>query len=57
MLWLWLWHRPVARAPSQPLVWEPPYAVGEALKRQKKKRRRNPTMRGLEDEREKGGPM
>ena len=30
-----LWHRPVATAWIRPLAWEPPYAVGEALKRQK----------------------
>ena len=35
--WLWLWCRPVASAPTEPLAWEPPYAVGAALKRQKKK--------------------
>ena len=29
---LWLWLRPAAVAPSQPLAWEPPYAVGVALK-------------------------
>ena len=37
---LWLWHRPVAAAPIQPLAWEPPYAKGEAqemAKRQKNK--------------------
>ena len=34
---LWLWHMPAAIAPIQPLAWEPPYAVGVALKRQKKK--------------------
>ena len=32
---LWLWHRSVATAPIQPLAWEPPYASGAALKRQK----------------------
>ena len=31
---LWLWHRPVAAAPIRPLAWEPPYAMGVALKRQ-----------------------
>ena len=36
---LWLWHRPVARAPIRPLAWEPPHAVGTALKRQKEKKR------------------
>jgi len=46
---LWLWRRPVAIAPIQPLAWEPPYAVGAAQeiaattttkkdKRQKKKK-------------------
>jgi len=38
---LWLWRRPVATAPIQPLAWEPPYAAGaaqEMAKRQKKKR-------------------
>ena len=36
MALLWLWCRPVATALIQPLVWEAPYAVGAALKRQKK---------------------
>jgi len=27
---LWLWHRPVATAPIQPLAWESPYAAGAA---------------------------
>ena len=27
---LWLWRRPVAAAPIQPLAWEPPYAEGAA---------------------------
>ena len=31
---LWLWCRPAAAAPIRPLVWEPPYAAGAALKRQ-----------------------
>ena len=34
---LWLWHQPAATAPIRPLAWEPPYAVGVALKRQKKR--------------------
>ena len=34
---LWLWCRPAAVAPIGPQAWEPPYAVGAALKRQKKK--------------------
>ena len=36
---LWLWHRPEATALIRPLAWEPPYAVGAALKRQKKKKK------------------
>ena len=32
---LWLWCRSAAVAPIRPLAWEPPYAVGAALKRQK----------------------
>ena len=29
---LWLWCRLAAAAPIQPLAWEPPHAVGVALK-------------------------
>ena len=35
---LWLWCRPVSKAPFRPLAWEPPYAAGVALKRPKKKK-------------------
>ena len=35
---LWLWCRPVATAPIQPLAWEPPYAEGVALKRQQQQK-------------------
>ena len=38
---LWLWRRPAVVAPIRPLAWEPPYAVGVALKRQKKKKYKN----------------
>ena len=34
---LWLWHRPAAAAPIQPLAWELPYAAGVAIKGKKKK--------------------
>ena len=37
---LWLWCRPAAVALIRPLAWEPPYAVGVALKRQKTKKER-----------------
>ena len=36
---LWLWHGPAATTPIWSLAWEPPYAVGAALKRPKKKKR------------------
>ena len=35
---LWLWHRPEATAPMKSLAWEPPCAVGAALKDKKKKK-------------------
>jgi len=35
---LWLWCRPAAEAPMQPLAWELPYAMGVALKKKKKKK-------------------
>ena len=38
---LWLWCRLAAVALIRPLAWEPPYAVGMALKRQEKKKKRN----------------
>ena len=31
-----LWCRPAATGPIEPLAWEPPYAMGEALKRPQK---------------------
>ena len=37
---LWLWHRPAATAPVGPLAWEPPYATGVALQRQKTKKKK-----------------
>ena len=38
---LWLWWKPVAAALIGPLAWEPPYAMGVALKRAKKKKRKS----------------
>ena len=35
---LWLWRRPAATALTKPLAWEPPNAMGEALKSKKKKK-------------------
>ena len=37
---LWLWCRLAAATPIHPLAWEPPYAVGAALKRQKTKKKK-----------------
>ena len=34
---LWLWRRPETTAPIGPPAWEPPYAMGVALKETKKK--------------------
>ena len=36
---LWLWCRPVATTPIRPLAWEPPYATGAALEKEKKKKK------------------
>ena len=35
---LWLWCRPAAAAPVEPLAWELPCAAGMALKSKKKKK-------------------
>ena len=45
---LCLWRRLAATALIRPLAWEPPYAEGAALKRQKKKKTRNKTKKTLE---------
>ena len=37
---LWLWRRPAATAPIQPLGWELSYAAGVALKSKKKKKKK-----------------
>ena len=37
---MWLWCRPAAAAPIQPLAWELPHVAGAALKRQKKKKKK-----------------
>ena len=37
LMLLWLWCRPVAVAPVQPLAWELPHAEGAALKSKKRK--------------------
>ena len=37
---LWLWRRQAAVVLIRPLAWEPPYAMGTALKRQKTKKKK-----------------
>ena len=37
---LWLWCRPMATASFRPLAWESPYAMGAALEKPKKKKKR-----------------
>ena len=32
LMLLWLWRTPAAVAPIRPLAWEPPYAIGVALR-------------------------
>ena len=34
----WLWLRPAAAAPFGPLAWEPPYAAGAILNKQRRKK-------------------
>ena len=40
---LWLWRRPAAVAPIEPLAWGPPNAMGVALKSKKQKQKQNKT--------------
>ena len=44
LLWLWLWL--AATAPIRPLAWEPPYAMGMALKKAKQSKKCPPTPPG-----------
>ena len=41
---LWLWCKPAAVARIRPLAWEVPYAVGTALRRPKKEKRKKKKM-------------
>ena len=38
LVWLWLWCRPAAVAPIQPLAWELPSAKDAVLKSKKEKK-------------------
>ena len=40
LMLLWLWHRPASTASIRSLAWEPPHDTGEALKRQKTKKKK-----------------
>ena len=40
LLWLWLWCRPAATAPTGLLAWEPPLCHGCSPKRQKDKNKK-----------------
>ena len=47
---LWLWHRLAATAPIRPLAWEPLYAMGAALEKTKKtKKKKYPEINDNED--------
>ena len=37
---LWLWHRLAAAALIRSLAWEPPYAMGTALKKDKRQKKK-----------------
>ena len=39
-LLLWLWRRPAVTAPIGPLAWEPPYASGVALEKEKRQKKK-----------------
>ena len=45
---LWLWHGLTAVAPMRPLAWEPPYAMGAALKKDKRQKKKERERRGIE---------
>ena len=46
---LWLWCRLAATVQIQPLAWEPPYAAGAALKRQKEKEKKKKSLRARKE--------
>ena len=52
---LWLWCRPADAALIRPLAWEPPYAMGAALKGQKtKKKKKKDREEGKKEESKEG---
>ena len=44
---LCLWRRPMATAPIRSLAWEPPYAVGVALEKGKKTKKKKKEWEGV----------
>ena len=48
----WLWCRLAAISLIRPLAWEPPYAMGVALKRQKTKKNKKKKKKRREEKRE-----
>ena len=50
---LWLWCRPAATALIRPLAWEPPFAMGAALKDKSKQTKITTNMNLLEGFKEK----
>ena len=60
LLWLGLWRRLAAVAPTGPLAWERPYATGvsqKAKKKRKEKEGRRKRERGRKERRNKEGLM
>ena len=53
---LWLWCKPAPIALTRPLAWEPPYAVGVALKRQKDTHKKKPKKKKQERKSIRGVP-
>ena len=46
---LWLWYRPVSTGLIRPLAWEPPYALGVALEKAKKKKKKAAEMKNIKE--------
>ena len=53
---LWLWRRSAATAPIGPLAWEPPYAAGVALEKDKQTIKKSPQAANAGEGVEKRGP-
>ena len=47
VLLLWLWRRLAAVAPIRPLAWEHPYAMGAALKKAKRPKKKKKDINDL----------